>query len=375
MDNNTEEIKSLTTTKVNYDTALATMSEEERQQYRAMTSKIKPEDSGSLREFGSEVADVYTRSTDDILRRTHSNAVGDTSAKAIIELNTNLAKQMKEIDIKELSGDMSWFKRLICKIPIIGEKLVISAETLKMKYNPVAENIQEITTALNNFALKGLESNKRLETNRIQVMDAMNQSRKNIIALMVLLDDEQKIYDEMTAHQDQYEMAEIKRKGDFIERVRRKIAGMEKQEYGLGLNLLEIQATYATNEKLADRTDDINSTVMPQWKLQIALAIEQAEQNKWAATQNDIIDAANTMLVENAKALRANQVSAAKVLNRDVFDTETLQRATNEIIAAASDIKRIEENYRSEAMESHNRIQKMYQDIEKAIYIEDRTGL
>jgi uncharacterized protein YaaN involved in tellurite resistance len=368
--NNTVAVKTKTSTKMDYDATLATINDPSNitllEHCHELTKDISANDSGSLRVYGREVGQLMSKTSETILQRTHSNAIGDASAQAIVDLNTKLIETLNGINIKELKSKTP-FQKFLMKIPIIGDKLVLSAQNLEAKYNPIADNIETITTTMSNNGLKALEENHQIGQDIVEIENSLIKNHELVLALKVKENEEKQILEDMHANADKYEVSEIKRQEEFVNRIGRRVDSMIQTEANLQLSLIELEGTRAANYVLAERADDIVTNVVPNFKLSISVALHQGEQRKIAASQNAVIDTANKLVKETAAAFHQNAVEVERLNSRGIYDYDTLVSAVNELKNAASEIRSIRAKNIAEREQNRAKMVQLFRVLENEL--------
>lgn len=253
------------------------------------------------------------------------------------------------------------------KIPVIGDKLVLSAQNLEAKYNPIADNIETITTTMSNNGLKALEENHQIGQDIVEIENSLIKNHELVLALKVKENEEKQILEDMHTNADKYEVSEIKRQEEFVNRIGRRVDSMIQTEANLQLSLIELEGTRAANYVLAERADDIVTNVVPNFKLSISVALHQGEQRKIAASQNAVIDTANKLVKETAAAFHQNAVEVERLNSRGIYDYDTLVSAVNELKNAASEIRSIRAKNIAEREQNRAKMVQLFRDLENEL--------
>lgn len=367
---NTEAIQTKTSTKMDYDATLATINDPNNvallQHCHDLTKDITANDAGSLRTYGREVGQLMSKTSETILQRTHSNAVGDASAQAIVDLNTKLTETLNTINLDELKSKTP-FQKFLMKIPFIGSRIVLSAQNLEAKYNPIADNIETITTTMSNNGLKALEENHQIGQEIVEIENSLVKNHELVLALKVKEREEQMILDDMHTNADKYEISEIRRQEEFVNRIGRRVDSMIQTEANLQLSLIELEGTRSANYILAERADDIVTNVVPNFKLSISVAIHQGEQRKIAESQNAVIDTANKLARETAANFHQNAVEVERLNSRGIYDYDTLVAAVNELKAASNEIRSMRAKNMAEREQNRAKMIQLFRELENEL--------
>ena len=145
-----------TTNGYDYSKKLAEITPAERTKLLALTEKVDIHNITSVQEYGSELNEVVAENGERFLS---SVKAGDGGA--IVELTSDLLKQLNMIDVSELNADNKW-KNMLRKLPVV-KKFVTSIENVKIKYNDIAENVNAIAEKIGDAKLVAQRDNSTLQ--------------------------------------------------------------------------------------------------------------------------------------------------------------------------------------------------------------------
>ena len=97
------------------------------------------------------------------------------------------------------------------------------------------------------------------------------------------------------------------------------------------------------NTVLIEKIEDSINSVIPLWQSQIVISIQTMRQDNGAKLQQSVSNATNTLLRQNAKALKESTVAVATELEKDIVDIDTLKYSNEQLISTISNIKEIKE--------------------------------
>lgn len=353
--------RTATTNSFNYAVRLQEMTEEEKTKYLALTEKINPHDLSTIHEYGSELSQVVAENGERLLSSVKSDNGGE-----IVELVTDLLKQLNMINIDDINNSKKW-KKFVSKIPFVGKFLVTSIDNVNIKYNDVATNVSEISKKMNNAKLVAMKDNSTLQEifdNNVLYIDRI---RELIMGAKVLLEKTEGELQEMNAHPENYESYEISEMNDFVNSLQKRIADMQVTEQTLQQNLMQIKATQGNNIAIAEKSDNITTNVLPLWKNQLSIALVINKQTENVKAQQMLTETTNKILTENAKNLHMNSVAVAKANEESVISIETLKTTTNELIQTINEVQKIHEEGKRNREQLEHELEQMATQLEEAI--------
>lgn len=326
--------QSATVAGYDYTKRLAALTPEERSKYLALTEKVDVHNLTTVHEYGSELNSVVAENGERFL-----SSVKATDGGEIVALTTELLAQLNMINVDELNSDNKW-KNFLRKLPIVN-KFVTTIENVKIKYNDIAENVNEIASKMGDAKLVALKDNSTLQEIFDNNVTYINRIRELIIGAKVLLEESEKKLADMHEHISDYENYEISEMQDFIGSLQKRIADMQVTETVLQQNLLQIKATQGNNMAIAEKSNNIVTNVIPLWKNQLSIAVIMNNQTKNVEAQKMLTETTNKILAENAKNLHTNSVAVAKANEESVISLDTLKTTTQELIATIKEVERI----------------------------------
>lgn len=358
----TKAVSTATATSGSYDYSkkLMALTDDERNEYRALTAKINPKNLSTVHEYGSELSQVVAENGERLLSSVRADNGGE-----IVELVTDLLKQLNMIDIDDINSDKK-FRKWLAKIPILN-RLVTSVENVKLKYNDISTNVSEISHKMSDAKLVAMKDNSTLQEIFDNNVIYIERIRELIMGAKVLIEDTTKELEEMQAHPENYEAYEISEKQDFITSLEKRVADMQVTEAVLQQNLMQIKATQGNNIAIAEKSDNITTNVIPLWKNQLAIALTINNQESSVKAQNLLTETINESLTKNAKNLHMNSVAVAKANEEAVIKLETLKTTTNELIDTINEVKKIHEDGARNRQQIEQELHQMAIQLENAV--------
>lgn len=344
----------------NYSSHIAKLSPEEKKKYLAMTSNMSVHDIATVQSYGNELSSVISRNGNNLLE-----AVRGNNTTAVVELTNDLLAQLNMIDIDEITNN-SGFKGFLKRIPIIN-KLIRSYDNILTKYDSVKENIDKITDKIGNSKIVALRDNSTLQTIFDSNVAYIKQIRDLIIAAKLKFEEVNAKYIKMSQQPDLYEPYQLNDISIFKNALGKKIADMETTEYILSQDLLQIRATQENNYAIADKADNIVTSIIPIWKNQIAIGLIMQNQKNSVDAQKRITDTTNKILKENAKALKINSIAVATANEESIVSLDTLKETTQSLINTIKEVRNIHEKGAQTRMQLEHHLTDFANSIQEAM--------
>ena len=318
-----------------YETQLATLTPEKREQLLALTDKVKSDDLSTVQAYGSELSQVIANNGQALLK----SVKGDNTAE-VVQLSNELLAELNLIDIDEINADTPW-KNFARRMPLL-RRMVTTIENVKIKYDTIAENVDKISQKMGVAKVVALRDNSTLQGIFDNNRSYIEQIRDLILALKLREAEVAKEIEEKQADPtvDAITLSDLQ---SFRTSIQKRIADMQTTEYVLTQNLFQIRATQSNNTAIATKSDNIVTNVIPLWKNQLAIAVIMNNQKASIDAQKKISDTTNEILKRNAANLKINSVNVAKANEEMVISLDTLQKTTQELIATVTEVKKIHE--------------------------------
>lgn len=356
----TKEVATVTSSSFDYQNKLASLTPEEREEYKALTVKINPHDLSTLQEYGSELSQVVADNGRHFLSTIKSEDGGE-----VTQLVTDLLKELNSIDIDDINSN-SVVKRFIAKIPIL-KNFVTTLENAKVKYKDIATNVDAISKKMGEAKIVALADNSTLQEIFDNNVEYIQRTRELILGLKVLLEDTESKYQYMQEHPNEFETWELNETSNFINETQKRITNMEITEQVLNQNLIQISATQGNNIAIAAKADEITGTVIPLWQNQLSISVIMNNQAESVKAQQLLAATTNEIIARNAKNLHDNSVAVAQANEATIIDFETLKTAQQQLINTIKDVQKIHEDGAKNREKIESELYKMGIELEDAI--------
>ena len=161
------------------------------------------------------------------------------------------------------------------------------------------------------------------------------------------------------------------------------ITRFEKKLYDLELSRTvclqsapEIRMVQNSDTIMSEKIHSTIINVIPMWKTQMVLALNNYHTQKAIEAQNAVTEATNEMLRKNAEALHQSSVETAKASERGIVDIETLQHTNQELISALDEIIQIQSDGKIARANAEKELARIEQELkDKMLGIAANAGM
>ena len=353
---------SLAVKEKNYDTIIATLTPEQRQEYLAKADSISTNDVNSVRNFGQEISSIVAKNGDVLLSQVKANRSNE-----VVEYVNSLLVELGDFDdeINKFSNsESSALKRFIYKLPII-RNLRKTVQEICVQYSTVSENVNKISDKIAMSKVVALRDNTTLqqiyENNELYLQDLA----KLIVAGKLKLEEiDKQIEDMKTSGAESYEIQNMQY---FRNALSKRISDMQVTGHVFYQSQFQIMAIQQNNNSIADKSDEIVNHVIPIWKNQLPMAIVLKNQTASIEAQNKIAETTNRLLEKTANDLKTNSISVAKASEESVISLSTLDKTTKALIDTVKSVRQIHADAEKNRGIVESTLQKYNQEIEGVI--------
>ena len=150
---------------------------------------------------------------------------------------------------------------------------------------------------------------------------------------------------------------------DMITRFEKKIYDLELSRTVCLQSAPEIRMVQNSDTIMSEKIHSTIINVIPMWKTQMVLALNNYHTQKAIEAQKAVTDATNEMLKKNAEALHQSTVETAKASERGIVDIETLQNTNMQLITALDEIQQIQEDGKVARAEAEKELVRIEQEL------------
>lgn len=280
--------------------------------------------------YSQEITNKLSEMSTRILDSIKENTIPDTESMFL-----ELMNQLNQIDTMDSKKNL--FRKLFKKTNI---------DTLLTRYESVSVVVSEVKNKLiqTEYQLKKdiKISEKFLENN----FEYIQELDKYIAAGIIKINEEENAIACKKLEIDNKDLLavqELSMRESNLNTFKRKIHNLKLQRAISIQNISQLMLLKDGNTVLIEKIEDSINSVIPLWQSQIVISIQTMRQDNGAKLQQSVSNATNTLLSQNAKALKESTVAVATELEKDIVDIDTLKYSNEQLISTISNIKEIQE--------------------------------
>ena len=313
--------------------SLAQFTADEQRQIREVADKIDITDSNAVLGYGASAQRKVADFADGALQSVRAKDMGETG-----QVLTSLLVELKT------SGEEK--KGFFGKLFGSAEK---NFEKMKAQYSTTEANVDRLVKLLEGheeqLVKDVVQLDKRYDKNKLYFKEvsmyieagklAIEKARKETLPELEAKAKVTGASEDAQAAQDY---------ADMITRFEKKIYDLELSRTVCLQTAPEIRMVQNSDQIMSEKIHSTIINVIPMWKTQMVLALNNYHTQKAIEAQNAVTEATNEMLTKNADALHQSGVETAKASERGIVDIETLQHTNEQLIAALDEIQQIQED-------------------------------
>ena len=338
---------------------------EERRQIEAVADKIDIRDSNAVLSYGASAQRKVSDFADGALASVRDKDMGETGqvlTSLIVELKHN--GEEKQGVLSKLFGN--------------AEK---NFEKLKTQYSTTEANIDRLVKILEGHEEQLLKDivqlDKLYDKNKLYFKEVSMYIEAGKLRLEKARNEELPALQAKAKETNSPEDAQAAQ--DFADMITR----FEKKLYDLELSRTvclqaapEIRMVQNSDTIMSEKIHSTIINVIPMWKTQMVLALNNYHTQKAIEAQNAVTEATNEMLRKNAEALHQSSVETARASERGIVDIETLQHTNQQLISALDEIIQIQADGKVARANAEKELAKIEQELkDKMLGIAANAGM
>lgn len=334
---------------------LSTLSEEEQRTVIEFSKKIDIENSEQVLNYGIEAQKKLDTFSERILVEVKTKDLGETGeliGKVVLELNEFSSKQPK--------GILGFFK-----------KGAIYAKNLKIKYDSVEKNVDNISNELRTHQQQLLKDHAVLESLYEQNKEYYKELSLYILAGKLALEEARVKAEELSIEASRIGTQEaIQRYSDYVnmcDRFEKKLFDLETTRVISIQMAPQIRMLQSNNYSLIEKIQSTIVNTIPLWKSQLVITLGTQNSLKAAEVQKQVSDLTNELLRKNAEALHIASVNTALELERGIVDIETLKYTNKQLIDTLTEVMQIQKEGSSKRAIAESELLTLEHELRKAI--------
>lgn len=336
--------------------------------YKEIAAVLNEKDITTISTYGSDLQRAMDTYSSDFLKQSFDSKAGIESA----ELISNLLGELHEVNISDLEAPNA-IKRILRKIPGL-RKLVISVEQIKAKYNTIEKNIDGIVNKLEATRQIAIRDNNLLQKQFENNCDYVDQLEDLIVAGKMKSEEVGTLLEEMKSNSSEYEEYQISDIEEFKNSLDKRLSDLIALRFAFKQSLTQIRIIQRTNIMHANNTESQIAMTIPLWKNQLSLAVALSDQKQAIEVSNKVTDTTNELMRKNAEMMKTQSIEVANQSQRMVIDPETLQKATQELIATIEGVQKAQKDGAEKRAAAEAQIAKLEKEMHmKAIGVVEST--
>lgn len=336
--------------------------------YKEIASVLNEKDITSISTYGSDLQKAMDSYSSDFLKQSFDSKAGVESA----ELISNLLGELHEVNIEDLEAP-SPIKRFLRKIPGL-KKFIVSVEQIKAKYNTIEKNIDGIVKKLEATRQIAIRDNNLLQKQFENNCDYVDQLEDLIIAGKIKSEELEALIEDMKSRSTEYEEYQISDIEEYKNSLDKRLSDLIALRFAFKQSLTQIRIIQRTNIMHANNTESQIAMTIPLWKNQLSLAVALYDQKQAIEVSGKVTDTTNELMRKNAEMMKTQSIEVAKQSQRMVIDPETLQKATQELIATIEGVQKAQKEGAEKRAAAEAQIAKLEKDMHmKAIGVVEST--
>ena len=305
---------------------------DEQRQIKAVADKIDITDSNQVLSYGASAQRKVSDFADGALASVRGKDMGETG-----QVLTSLIVELKSSTEEEKKGILS-------KLFGSAEK---NFEKMKAQYSSTEANIDKLVKLLEGHEEQLLKDivqlDKLYEKNKLYFKEVSMYIEAGKLRLEKARNEELPALQAKAKETNSPEDAQAAQDfADMITRFEKKLYDLELSRTVCLQSAPEIRMVQNADTIMSEKIRSTIINVIPMWKTQMVLALNNYHTQKAVEAQNAVTEATNEMLRKNAEALHQSTVETAKASERGIVDIETLQHTNQELIGALDEIIQIQ---------------------------------
>ena len=334
------------------ENSLAKYTADEQRQILAVADKIDITDSNAVLSYGASAQRKVSDFADGALQSVRGKDMGETGqilTSLIVELKSN--SEEKKTFLGKLFGSAEKnFEKMKAQYSTTEANIDRLVKILEGHEEQLVKDIVQLDKLYDKNKLYFKEVSMYIEAGKIRLEKARNEELPALQAKAK----ETNSPDDAQAAQDF---------ADMITRFEKKLYDLELSRTVCLQSAPEIRMVQNSDTIMSEKIHSTIINVIPMWKTQMVLALNNYHTQKAIEAQQAVTDATNEMLKKNAEALHQSTVETAKASERGIVDIETLQHTNQQLISALDEIIQIQADGKVARANAEKELAKIEQEL------------
>ncbi|MBQ3291546.1 MAG: toxic anion resistance protein [Mogibacterium sp.] len=316
---------------VKKENSLAQFTPDEQRQILSVADKIDITDSNAVLSYGASAQRKVSDFADGALKSVRDKDMGETGqvlTSLIVELKSN-SEEKKSIISKLFGSAEKNFEKLKAQYSTTEANIDRLVKILEGHEEQLVKDIVQLDKLYDKNKLYFKEVSMYIEAGKLRLEKAKNEELPALEAKAR----------ETNSPEDAQAAKDF---ADMITRFEKKLYDLELSRTVCLQAAPEIRMVQNSDTIMSEKIHSTIINVIPMWKTQMVLALNNYHTQKAIEAQQAVTDATNEMLKKNAEALHQSTVDTAKASERGIVDIETLQHTNMQLISALDEIQQIQ---------------------------------
>ncbi|MBR0308521.1 MAG: toxic anion resistance protein [Mogibacterium sp.] len=332
--------------------SLAQFTPEEQRQITAVADKIDITDSNAVLGYGASAQRKVSDFADGALQSVRNKDMGETGqvlTSLLVELKSN-GEEKKSFFGKLFGSAEKNFEKMKAQYSTTEANVDRLVKLLEDHESQLLKDIVQLDKLYDKNKLYFKEVSMYIEAGKL----ALEKARTEKLPELEAKAKETGSAEDAQAAQDY---------ADMITRFEKKLYDLELSRTVCLQSAPEIRMVQNSDTIMSEKIHSTIINVIPMWKTQMVLALNNYHTQKAIEAQQAVTDATNEMLKKNAEALHQSSVETAKAGERGIVDIETLQNTNLQLISALDEIQQIQEDGKVARAEAEKELARIEQEL------------
>ena len=332
--------------------SLSRFTPDEIRQIEAVADKIDITDSNAVLSYGASAQRKVSDFADGALQSVRGKDMGETGqvlTSLIVELKHN-GEEKQGIFNKLFGSAEKNFEKLKAQYSSTEANVDRLVKILEGHEEQLLKDIVQLDKLYDKNKLYFKEVSMYIEAGKMRLEKARNEELPALQAKA----NETNAPEDVQAAQDF---------ADMITRFEKKLYDLELSRTVCLQAAPEIRMVQNSDQIMSEKIHSTIINVIPMWKTQMVLALNNYHTQKEIEAQNAVTEATNEMLRKNAEALHQSTVETAKASERGIVDIETLQHTNQQLISALDEIQQIQADGKIARANAEKELAKIEQEL------------
>ena len=338
---------------------------EERRQIEAVADRIDIRDSNAVLSYGASAQRKVSDFADGALASVRDKDMGETGqvlTSLIVELKHN-GEEKQGIFNKLFGSAEKNFERLKTQYSTTEANIDRLVKILEGHEEQLLKDIVQLDKLYEKNKLYFKEVSMYIEAGKLRLEKARNEELPALQAKAK----------ETNSPEDAQAAQDF---ADMITRFEKKLYDLELSRTVCLQSAPEIRMVQNSDTIMSEKIHSTIINVIPMWKTQMVLALNNYHTQKAIEAQNAVTEATNEMLRKNAEALHQSSVETAKASERGIVDIETLQHTNQQLISALDEIIQIQSDGKVARANAEKELARIEQELkDKMLGIAANAGM